>query len=178
MTLRKIRPLASVIQTQPDQNEQFARAQASARLVGLGFRCWLAGYETNDIDCWETGWNVFAMELGPTRAKTAVGELSCWVREVHKTACRRIETYPFGCKGFCRDECMAISMIAASQHAVCPAMRACAFALIGTSAIDDVVETATSFGNTLRDAGHMLSHNVICDATMASSTDRLTGFKH
>ena len=24
-------------------------------LVGVGFRCWLAGYDTGDIACWETG---------------------------------------------------------------------------------------------------------------------------
>lgn len=142
----------------------------ASRLVGLGFRCWLAGYETHDVDCWETGWNVYARELGPTHAKAAIGELSCWVRTIHCTTCRRIETYPFGCAGFCQDECMAISMIAASQHSACPAMRACAFALLGTSEIDGVVDTATSFGNLLRDSGHLLSDSAICDATAVASS--------
>jgi len=141
----------------------------ATRLVGLGFRCWLSGYETQDINCWETGWNVFASELGAARAKDAVGELSCWVREVHKAACRRIETYPFGCGGFCQDECMAISIVAAGQHSACPAMRACAFTLLGTSEIDGVVDSATSFGNILRNTGHILSHSAICDATLAAT---------
>ena len=140
----------------------------ASKLVGLGFRCWLAGYETHDINCWETGWNVYARELGAAKAKAAIGELSCWVRAIHTSTCRRIKTYPFGCAGFCQDECMAISMIAASQHSACPAMRACAFTLLGTSEIDGVVDAATSFGDILLDAGHQLSDSAICNVTAAS----------
>lgn len=133
------------------------------RLVGLGFRCWIAGYETHDINCWETGWNAFASELGPAHAKVAITELSCWVRMVHLKACRRISYFPFGCKGFCRDESVAISMIAAGQHSACPAMRACAFALLNSSDVDGVVDTATNFALALREAGHLLSGQSICD---------------
>lgn len=152
----------------------------ATKLVGLGFRCWLAGYETQDVNCWETGWNVYARELGPAQAKIAVSELSCWVRAIYSAKCREIETYPFGCAGFCRDECMAISMIAASQHAACPAMRACAFTLLGTSEIDGVVESATNFGNLLRTTGHMLSNSAICDATAIASAraDSANHVKH
>lgn len=142
----------------------------TTRLVGLGFRCWLAGYETEDVNCWETGWNVYARELGPVHAKAAVGELSCWVRSIYNAKCRQIETYPFVCAGFCRDECMAISMIAASQHSACPAMRACAFTLLGTSDIDAVVDAAANFGDLLRSTGHLLSNNAICDATAIASS--------
>lgn len=171
MTLRKARPGASRTRLHGMTAEPSDKAFMATRLVGLGFRCWLAGYETQDINCWETGWNVFAGELGAPRAKDAVGELSCWVREVHKTACRRIETYPFGCRGFCQDECMAISIVAAGQHCACPAMRACAFALLGTSEIDRVVDSAASFGNILRDTGHILSHAAICDATFVDAAE-------
>src|SRR5262249_805825 len=86
-------------------------------LVGVGFRCWLAGYDTGDIACWETGWNAYARTLGAKRAKRAVTELACWVRAVRASASRKIEDYPFGCAGFCPDEVMAVSLIAASRHA-------------------------------------------------------------
>jgi len=164
MTLRK-RDTTSVIQARR-QNMRFNPVKRPERLVGIGFRCWLAGYQTDDINCWETGWNLFASELGPACAKTAVTELSCWVRSVHKHACRPITYYPFGCAGFCVDECMAISMVAASQHSVCPAMRSCAFALLGSSDIDGVVKSATDFANVLSDFGHVLSDKSICDATV------------
>ena len=63
--------------------------QAGAEwLVGVGFRCWLAGYDTGDIACWETGWNAYARVLGAERAKRAVTELACWVRAVQASASR------------------------------------------------------------------------------------------
>ena len=36
-------------------------------LVGVGFRCWLAGYDTGDIACWENGWNEYNRLLGTER---------------------------------------------------------------------------------------------------------------
>lgn len=167
MTLRKRGPSPTRLVHRPET--EFDPMKSPERLVGLGFRCWIAGYETQDINCWETGWNTFANELGPAHAKAAITELSCWVRMVHVKACRRISYFPFGCKGFCRDECMAISMIAAGQHSACPAMRACAFALLNSSDIDGVVDSATNFAEVLKDAGHILSGHSICDT--AALTD-------
>jgi hypothetical protein len=42
------------------------------------------------------------------------------VRTIKNKARREIEVFPMGCKGFCRDECIAISMVAACQHDACP----------------------------------------------------------
>ena len=163
MTLRKHRSAPTRLHNR--RTDKLDPIKRPERLVGLGFRCWLAGYETHDVNCWETGWNTFASELGPADAKTAITELSCWVRQLHQTACRQISYFPYGCKGFCQDECMAISMIAASQHSACPAMRACAFALLNSNNIDSVVDSATNFGNALRDAGQVLSDQSICNAS-------------
>ena len=77
--------------------------------------------------------------LGPNAARTAVSELSAWVRAVSAAARREITVSATDCAAFCRDECLAVSMIAACQHNTCPAMRACAFALIESSLIDEVV---------------------------------------
>ena len=145
---------------------RFGRIRQPERLVGIGFRCWFAGYDTCDVDCWETGWNYYARELGVQRAKDAVTELACWVRSVRDAACRKIAYYPFGCAGFAPDECVAISMVAASQHAQCPALRACAFALIGSSDVDGVVDSAQEFASVLADTGHVLSDQSICNANL------------
>lgn len=173
MTLRKRRDA----QTAPARlkAQSFNPARGPERLVGIGFRCWLAGYDTCDINCWETGWNYYARELGVTRAKAAVTELSCWVRLMRSSACRKIGYFPHGCKRFCQDECMAISMVAASQHSVCPAMRACAFALLGSSEIDGVVESAGEFGCILREAGHILSQNAIWDEGLLARIEPAAG---
>ena len=130
-------------------------------LVGVGFRCWLAGYDTGDIACWENGWNEYARALGTERAKRAVTELACWVRAVRTTASRKIEYSPFGCPGFCADECMAISLIAASQHHRCPAMRACALALTGSDLVDPVIDAANAFADVLQEADQRLSSEAV-----------------
>lgn len=145
-------------------------------LVGMGFRCWLAGYDTGDISCWENGWNAYAHALGPERARRAVTELACWVRTVRAQASRKIEYSPFGCPGFCADECLAISLIAASQHHRCPAMRACALALTGSDSVDPVLKAANAFADALHQADQRLSPEAVA-ALMAgprkAGVDRL-----
>jgi hypothetical protein len=128
-------------------------------LVGVGFRCWLAGYDTGDISCWEHGWNEYSRILGAERAKRAVTELTCWVRAVRSSAARKIEYYPFACTAFCADECMAISLIAASQHHRCPAMRACALALTGSDLVEPVISAANAFADVLEEADQRLSQD-------------------
>lgn len=134
------------------------------RLVGLGFRAWLAGYQTGDIACWEEAWAIYSNALGPQQARPVLTDLACWVRAIRNASCRSIEVYPAQCAGFCRDECMAIAMVAASQHGACPALRACAWALLESSTIDEVVEGAESLGATLRSCNRVLSADSIYDA--------------
>jgi len=127
-----------------------------ARLVGLGFRYWLTGFRTGDISCWERAWRAYCEVLGTAGAKIAVGDLSCWVRSINRHSQRDLKTGLVDCARFCRDECIAIDMIAACQHNACPAMRACAFALLGCSLIDEVVHGAEAFAATMREADQVL----------------------
>jgi len=143
-------------------------ALGAERLVGVGFRCWLAGYETGDIACWERGWNAYSVALGPSHAKRAVTELACWVRALRASASRKIEYSPVGCAGFCADECMAIALIAASQHHRCPAMRACALALTGSELVDPVIDAANAFADALQDAEQRLSPEAVAALATAS----------
>jgi hypothetical protein len=129
---------------------------APERLVGLGFRYWLTGFRTGDIDCWERAWQAYTRVLGADAARDAVGDLARWVRSIDRHAQRRPETLATDCDCFCRDECVAIAMIAACQHNACPAMRACAFSLLGCSMIEEVVSGATSFAATMRGAKQFL----------------------
>ena len=98
-------------------------SRAPERLVGVGFRCWLTGLTTGDIGCWEKAFNAFNAQLGPDRARTLLIELSQFVRAVQTTAERDIEVADAGSCGFCRDECLAISIIAACQHDARPALQ-------------------------------------------------------
>jgi hypothetical protein len=131
------------------------------RLVGLGFRCWLSGFQTSDIGCWEVAWREFSRAVGPHAAKPLMTELACWVRAVQDTAERRIEVNPAQCRQFCRDECLAISMVAACQHSACPAFRACAVALLGSNEVDAAIEGAEEFARRLKEADQMLSPDTV-----------------
>lgn len=134
---------------------------AAERLVGVGFRCWLQGFQTSDIGCWELAWEGFSRAVGPRAAKPLMTELAGWVRAVQDLAERRIEVYPAHCRRFCRDECLAISMVAACQHSTCPAFRACAVALLGCNDVDDAIEGAEGFAARLKEAGQLLSPGTV-----------------
>jgi hypothetical protein len=131
------------------------------RLVGVGFRCWMAGFQTSDIGCWEQAWDEFSRAVGPEEAKPLMTELACWVRAVQDTAERPIKLNAAQCRQFCRDECLAISMVAACQHSACPAFRACAVALLGCNEIDEAMDCAEEFAMRLKDANQMLSPGTV-----------------
>ncbi len=119
-------------------------------LVGYGFRCWLSGYQTGNIRNWEECWSFYRKELGNDTARKAVTDLASWVNAVRISTLRDIRLLPARCPSFCRDECLAVSLIAASQHQACPALQACAYALIGADHIETVLKTAGNFAATLK----------------------------
>lgn len=133
-------------------------------IVGLGFRGWIAGYQNSDVGCWQEVWKLYARLLGPSHAEAAVGSLSSWAKSVAVASRTPISVRPLGATGFCRDECLAISMIAACQHNTCPAMRACAFALIDSSMVDEVLHHAGTYALTLRSVEHIVSPSWIVNA--------------
>lgn len=137
------------------------------RLVGLGFRYWLLGNATEDLRHRERACSLYTGVFGLVGAKASISALSHWVDALAGAARREIEIFPESCSGFCRDECIAISMIAASQHQTCPAMRACAVALVETASIDAVLSHAQAFGDTLASLDYVLSRNSIIAATAA-----------
>lgn len=148
----------------------------AADLVGLGFRNWLAGYLNNDVGCWTGVWSLYATRLELCAAKPVVAALSVWVRDIHVGACRKIQVSAPSCATYCRDECMAISIIAAAQNDTCPAMRACAFALLGTSNIDPVINSAERYARTLSQAGLTIEPAAIAPAVSPEAA--LTGTMH
>ncbi|MFV0367214.1 MAG: hypothetical protein ACK5KM_02020 [Hyphomicrobiaceae bacterium] len=133
-------------------------------IVGLGFRGWISGYQNSDIGCWEEVWQLYSNLLGPKLAETAVGSLASWSKAIAVSSRNKISVWPLNACGFCRDECLAISMIAACQHNTCPAMRACAFALLDNSMVDEVLHHAGTYALTLRSVEHVVSPSWIVNA--------------
>ena len=141
-------------------------ATAPELLVGYGFRGWIAGYHTGDVQCWERVWRLYSNILGPPAARGAVDCLASWAKSVNASSGRCVEINPLEACEFCRDECLAISLIAASQHQTCPAMRACAFALIDSSLMDDVLHHTDTFAVTMRSYDKIVSPEWIVNANV------------
>lgn len=146
---------ASNLKTEPTTTEL---------LVGYGFRGWISGYQSGDVACWERVWRLYSNMLGPSSARAVVGSLASWAKSVNCAARRRVEVGALESCEFCRDECLAISMIAASQHQTCPAMRACAFALVDSALLDDVLHHADTYALMMRSQDRVVSPNWIVNA--------------
>jgi hypothetical protein len=159
-----IRNARSLPSLRPRNSAPPIAALQAERLVGVGFRCWMTGLDTGDIDSWHSAFTEFAGCVGVDNAKTLMPGLSNWVKAVRGAAQRPIEIAPRGCNRFCRDECLAIAMVAACQHSACPALKACAFTLIGSSNVAGALGAAEEFACGLRRVDQILSPGSICNA--------------
>lgn len=172
--IRKRQELAPGPAGRADRHRSACALPGPERLVGLGFRYWMLGRKSGEIRCWEKAWTLYSGMFGTIGARAAVGSLSTWVGVLGMTTRRDIEVCPEGCSRFCRDECVAISMIAACQHHTCPAMRACAFALIESSMIDAVVDQAQDFADTMAGLDQMLSPaSIVAAPALVDPANRL-----
>lgn len=129
------------------------------RLVVTGLRCCMAGYNFGDIDCWETAWRSYCMELGTSDARRLMGELQYWVRTMRAESARPLDVFPHGCGHVCRDECMALSLIAALQDNDQPTAILAARHLGGSVEGDAPVSLAASgqgYADALKSAGQRL----------------------
>lgn len=140
------------------------------RLVVLGIRGWLAGYETGDIACWEAVWNDFCRELGPDRAKRVVSELAGWIRTLRSQTCRSIESYPRPCRYMCRDECLALRLVSGCQKGLKPLASDSACQLIASARIEELVKAAECLAAELAQAG--LELEPITDEVMTAVDER------
>lgn len=135
-----------------------------AEMVGRSFRCGILARRERSAVGWSYAWQELAGVAGPDRADGLIGELSRFVESVDAAAVRRIEVLPKGCPGLCRDECLAVSIVAASQLGACPALKACVFALIESANVESCIRSAGRFSDALREAGQTLPTDFVCNA--------------
>ncbi len=134
------------------------------RLVGVSFRRAYSSLAAGDKVARAFTHHEFCDAAGPAAADRLLDGICRFAGAIHRSAGRNIETLPPGCPGFCRDECLAISIVAASQHGACPTLRACAFALLESSVIDLTIDEAGRFARDLTAAGQTLSLDSVCNA--------------
>lgn len=161
---------ANQSQSLPDKLEPL-HLRAPARLVGEGFRCWVKGIETSDPCYYDMCCQRYIQALGPVSGIVLTTRLGQWVEAIDQQRRRAIRVYEPDALGFSRDEVVAISMVAASQHGNCPALRACLYAMTENSDIGLSQVATDDFAEGLISAGQILGENQMADplAAMAAA---------
>lgn len=126
------------------------------RLVVEGYRHWLAGYEMGTIEPWELAWSLYARELGSIAGRRALGDLSCFVRTLRGCAGCPLRNFPFGAKGLCREECLAVGLVAACQHGDRLTCLACVDGFGCQATRGEIEGAAAQLAGTLRELGQVL----------------------
>lgn len=152
----------------PDQTALSGPPHAHLRLahrIGRSFRYGINAERTGDPRAWSFVWQEWADATSSSaEADHLLTHLAAFVGDVGRTAARPIDVLPHGCPGLCRDECLAVSIVAASQLGACPALKACAFALLESSNLAPCLQSAAEFGGALRAAGHVLNADHVLNA--------------
>jgi hypothetical protein len=126
------------------------------RLVLEGYRRWLAGFESGSVLPWEMTQTLYEELLGAAEGRRVVAELSHFVRTLRRCAACPLNSFPFNAHHVCRDECLALGLIAALQHSDRDAAATCLSAMACPALLASVAEAAASFADALAAARHYL----------------------
>ncbi len=134
-------------------------SRPAEQIVLVGARCWMAGYEHGDIECWETAWRHYSRMLGTREGRLLLSEMQYWVRVLRDVSVRTISFYPHCCRHICADEYISLCLLAACQREDLTTTRSAAHQLSGLnpgSAFDLLTDASASFAAALSDAGQRL----------------------
>lgn len=168
-----------------ETSANYLASRPAERLVLTGVRCWMAGYEHGDIQCWETAWRHYSSVLGTRPGRLLLSELQYWVRVLRDVSIRPISFYPHCCRHVCADECVGLSILSAYQHQDQSAARAGVHRLSGLNpgaAFDLLIEASSGFAAALSDADQILLpvplHLTEHAAALEAAADRSNEIKH
>ncbi|MFU0504276.1 hypothetical protein [Pseudaminobacter sp. NGMCC 1.201702] len=130
--------------------------RAPEKLVLEGYRRWLAGFETGSVAPWELTFTLYTEILGAAEGRRALTELSHFVRTLRQCAACPLRSFPFGAHHICRDECMALGLIASFQHGDTETARLCLDAVACQARRGAIGEAACGFARTLSELEHDL----------------------
>jgi hypothetical protein len=125
--------------------------------VGKGFRDWVTGFRTGELVHWERAFSLAEQTVGLDAARDVCRDFSQWVRLLSERSCRDLQVLNPGSACFCRDECVAMALIAAHQHRACPALQACAMTLLQCEPGGEVSALSESLADRLKAANQVLS---------------------
>lgn len=128
-----------------------------ANLVAFGFRGCLIGWRDRSSAARAAVARRYVGMFGLVQARTLLTELEPWTSCAYRTACRPIELEALDCAtAISGDERLAVSIVAAAQHGVCPVMEACAAALLHSPNVAPMLVGARRFATALMQADQVL----------------------
>jgi len=127
-------------------------------LLLTAFRCWLSGYETCDIACWEVGWQGVSRHTSVVHAKRIIAELSQFTRIFRQALVQRFVYLPHCCSRITTDEYLVLQMVACAQHGELTRAGQLAHKLSNNTDYFELVGAASDLGASLKDASLTLQY--------------------
>ncbi|WP_040878877.1 hypothetical protein [Kaistia granuli] len=126
------------------------------KLVVEGLRRWMQGCERGSVACWERAASLYAEELGVAEGSRVLGALAHWVATLRTWMDRPAGLSPSECPRLCRDECFAVTMIAACQNHDDDSLSHALGRLVPPEGRGDVVRATRAFADALAETGQIL----------------------
>jgi hypothetical protein len=138
-------------------------------LLLTALRCWLSGYETGDVACWELAWDGVSRKRPVADAKRIIAELGQFVRVFRRTLACRFVYLPYCCGRVTGEEQLALQLVACSQHGDFIRANPLARELCNTDDHADLVAAASDLGGALKHAGLILTYPEISESPARDS---------
>lgn len=84
-------------------------------LVILAYRCWQAGFDYGDAECWQYAWVTLSNEFGTCRARPILRAIEDLVRGIRQVSRRTADYYPPPCCRASDSEWAILELLAALQ---------------------------------------------------------------
>ena len=84
-------------------------------LFMLAYRCWHAGFDYGDAECWQYAWTALSNALGSRQARPLLGATEDFVRTLRAVSKARIDYFPPPCCRMSDSECQVLELLAALQ---------------------------------------------------------------
>lgn len=84
-------------------------------LFMLAYRCWHAGFDYGDAECWQYAWTALSNALGTREARPLLGATEDFVRTLRAVSRARIDYFPPPCCRMSDSERHVLAMLAALQ---------------------------------------------------------------
>jgi hypothetical protein len=117
------------------------------------YRCWMAGYATGDVACWDIAWEALIKEMPEENAKPLFGEFHHFTRTLRANASGAIGWRPAACRALCRDECLILAMVDAAQRDDRVQLLTATSHLLGSDGLYTALQATTALATALAQVG-------------------------